>query len=117
MNFETFRPFRKFCNFSFQIREKSLAEMKLWLATNADHIRVSSASLLASGTASEIVEEAEVASNLDLDKFLLRFLRAQKFDVKRAEAMMENYLRLRRQKPQWFQAAPDEQVGGHLCRE
>ena len=97
--------------------------MKLWLATNADHIRMSSAvalaspASLASGTASEIVEEAKAASNLDLDKFLLRFLRAQKFDVKRAEAMMENYLRLRRQKPQWFQAAPDEQVGGHLCRE
>ena len=93
--------------------------MKLWLATNADHIRMSSAvastslASLASGTASEIVEE-EASSNLDLDKFLLRFLRAQKFDVKRAEAMMEKYLRLRRQKPQWFQAAPDEQVGGHL---
>ena len=63
---------------------------KLWLATNADHIRVSSAASVAS-------IEAEPAG-LDLDKFLLRFLRAQKFDIGKAEAMMEKYLNLRRQK-------------------
>ena len=72
--------------------------MKLWLETNADHIRMASA-------ASEAVE-----AELDLDKFLLRFLRAQKFHVGRAEAMMEKYLKLRRQKPQWFQTNLDSNV-------
>ena len=78
--------------------------MKLWLETNADHIRMSSPAAAAS--------EASEASSLDLDKFLLRFLRAQKFDVGRAEAMMEKYLELRRVKPQWFQI--DSKNSKHL---
>ena len=71
--------------------------MKLWLETNADHIRMAS-------------EAAEAASKLDLDKFLLRFLRAQKFHVGRAEAMMEKYLKLRRQKSKWFEINLDSNV-------
>ena len=80
--------------------------MKLRLATNADHIRMPSLASI----------EAKPA-DLSLDKFLLRFLRVQKFDVGKAKAMIEKYLSLRRQKPDWFQAVPDEKVRGHFPSE
>ena len=38
----------------------------------------------------------------DADKFLLRFLRAQKFDVKKGQQMLRRYLLLRAEKPEWF---------------
>lgn len=41
-------------------------------------------------------------ATVDANKFLLRFLRAQKFDITKAQGQLQRYLLLRSQQPQWF---------------
>ena len=64
----------------FQIRTRSLRQLRSWLV-NQPHLS---------------------AMEKRNDKFLLRFLRSQKFDVPRTEKVLEKYMAMRTENPEWF---------------
>ncbi len=79
-----------------QVRHRTLHEMRLWLKNELDKGHIQTSSKL------RLSEAGLAAWDGEADKFMLRFLRAQKFDVKKAQKMLHSNLRLRTQKPQWF---------------
>lgn len=71
----------KLVSLNFQVRSGGLSEMRLWLSSVSAHSLDSTSQ----------------------DQFLLPFLRAQKFDVKKSQKMAARYLRLRSEKSHWFE--------------
>jgi hypothetical protein len=65
--------------------------MRLWLLSEATHIYT--------GIEAVTSSSSQPFTN---DCFLLRFLRAQKFDLQKATKMLEKYLILRADNPDWF---------------
>jgi hypothetical protein len=65
--------------------------MRLWLLSEATHIYT--------GIEAVTSSSSQPFTN---DFFLLRFLRAQKFDLQKATKMLEKYLILRADNPDWF---------------
>ena len=50
-----------------------------------------------------IAQETKLSCTRDIsDEFLLRFLRVQKFDVKKAAVVLDNYIQFRSNCPNWF---------------
>ena len=73
--------FYKIIQFSikFQTRESCLLELRQWISSRPDLSKCRKDS-----------------------KFLLRFLRAQKFNVEKTCKVLEKYLAMRVQNPHWF---------------
>ena len=63
-------------------RTKALKELRQWISSE--------------GSRMECLKDAS-------DSFLLRFLRMQKTDVKKASTVLDNYIRFRTNTPEWFE--------------